>query len=309
MDIYGVIGWPIKHSLSPAMHNAVFKKLGIDAEYKAFEIKPEELEDFLLRDISVKDIDGNPIRSRDIVGFNITIPYKVRAKEILEKKFPVDKDLKNNQFLYYVKLSGAVNTVKRIGDKLEYWNTDATGFLHSLEGDLKFNTRRKTVLLVGCGGAGRAVIAALSWTNMHINKIYIYDVNDKAIKSTKEHFSKLPQVLKDIFEKKIEFISKEEISDKIENCQLLVNASPIGMKKGDVFPITKNLLHKELSVYDLVYNRETELVKDAKSLDLPAVTGRGMLASQGAFSFSLWTGVIPAKVIGIMREALDKAIK
>ena len=78
MDIYGVIGWPIKHSLSPAMHNAAFKEFGIDAEYRKFEVKPAELKDFILN-------------QKDVVGFNITIPHKIKAIEILENKFPLQK--------------------------------------------------------------------------------------------------------------------------------------------------------------------------------------------------------------------------
>ncbi len=286
MDIYGVIGWPIKHSLSPAMHNAAFKKLDIDAEYKAFPVKPEELEDFLLN-------------RKDVKGFNITIPHKVKAKEILEKKFPVGSDIDS------VKLSGAVNTVKRIGDKLEYCNTDVLGFLKSLYVDLKFEFREenKNVFIVGCGGAGRAIIAGLTSGDRKCKKIYVYDNNVDVVKSVTQSFSEFSDL-----SGKLEFIYKKEgIPNVMKECQLLVNASPIGMKKGDFSIIDKNLLHKELSVYDLVYNRETELVKDAKSLGLRAVNGKGMLLYQGASSFEFWTG--KKAPIEVMREALDKAIK
>lgn len=291
MDTYGVIGCPIKHSLSPAMHNVAFKKLGIDAEYKAFEVRPEELEDFLLN-------------KKEVIGFNITIPHKVRAKEILEKSFP----LKTN--IVSVRLSGAVNTVKRTGNRLEYSNTDVLGFLRSLTADLKFELKigkeSKSIFLIGCGGAGRAVIAALTEFTSDF-KIYLYDKSEKAIDSTKEYFSTLSPAWKETLGRKIEFISEKEIPDKIKNCQLLVNASPVGMKEGDISIIDKKLLHKKLSVYDLVYNRETELVKDAKSLRLLAANGLGMLLYQGASSFEFWTE--KKAPIDVMRKALDRAIK
>ena len=96
--IYGLIGCPVKHSLSAVMHNAAFKylkeykEIDYDAEYRLFEVKPQDLESFLLGSISVKDTEGKVFLSKDIVGFNITIPHKVRVKEILENKLPFDNN-------------------------------------------------------------------------------------------------------------------------------------------------------------------------------------------------------------------------
>ncbi|MBU1871310.1 MAG: hypothetical protein KKH80_00700, partial [Candidatus Omnitrophica bacterium] len=172
--IYGLIGCPVRHSFSPAMHNSAFKYLNINAEYRLFEVRPEELEPFLLDDISVKDINGNSVRAKDIGGFNITIPYKIKAKEILEREFPFDKNAPYRlRISHYVEVSGAINTVQRIGDNIEYYNTDALGFERSLAQDLNFDTYNKNTLVIGCGGAGRAVIAGLSWKQNRINKIYI----------------------------------------------------------------------------------------------------------------------------------------
>jgi len=293
MDIYGIIGYPIKHSLSPAMHNAAFKELGIDAEYKLFEVKPEELEDFLLN-------------RKDVIGFNITIPHKVRALEILKKRYPFTATGKMvEEDLYYVKLSGAINTVKKIGDTIEYRNTDSHGFLKSLEVDLKFEPKNKSILLIGCGGAGRAVIAGLSWKNIGVKKIYIYDLNDEAIVLGKLHFSSLPQ-WESYLENKIEFILKGQIENRIKNCHLLVNASSLGMKEGDISPIDKKLLRKDLFVYDVVYNRETQLIKDANEIGCKAVGGKGMLLYQGVGAFEFWTG--KKAPVEVMKKALSKAL-
>lgn len=243
------------------------------------------------------------------MGFNITIPHKIKAREILEKNFPYRQDAGQMQEnLYYVKLSGAINTAKRYGNKLEYWNTDATGFLKSLTYKeplcLDFDPKGKNIFIIGCGGAGRAIIASLSWKNVGVKNMYINDINDEAINSAKKYFSQLPQYPH--LEKILRFISTKDIAQVIKDCHLLVNASPIGMKEGDGSVIDKGWLHSDLSVYDVVYNRQTQLIKDAKSLGLLAVDGLGMLLYQGVESFNLW--MEPQKApVEVMRKALREA--
>ena len=305
MKTYGLIGYPVKHSLSARMHNAAFEELKIEARYRLFEVAPEDLEDFLSCDKKIKDKEGNAFSVKDLSGFNITIPHKVRAKEILEKEFPPYAD--KNQVTtaaYYVKLSGAINTVKREGKKLLYFNTDATGFLRSLEEDLKFKPEAKSVMLIGCGGAGRAVIAALSWKNSGIKKIYVNEVNAKTVESLKKHFLGLPQASR--LRQVVEFITPEDRAKKISLCQLLVNASPAGMEEGDASIIKKDLLHKGLSVYDVVYNRQTQLIKDAKSRRLNNSGGLGMLLYQGVAAFEIWTR--RKAPVATMRKALLKEL-
>lgn len=295
MDIYGIIGWPVEHSLSPAMHNAAFKKLGIDAEYRKFEVRPEGLEDFL-------------INRKDVKGFNVTVPHKVKAKEILEKRFPCDP---KDPYDLDVVLSGAVNTVKRVGDKIEYFNTDVSGFSASLEMDLGFKTsehKRSNIFILGCGGAARAVIASFLQEPPGGN-IYVYDINEKAMDSAKKHFSS-NRIKKFISERELSFISKREIEEKINDSELLVNASPVGMNEGDPSPVDKRLLRKDLYVYDVVYNRETQLVKDARSEKAEAITGEGMLAWQGALAFSCWIdGCKAVDVIDLMKKELKSYLE
>ncbi len=284
MDIYGVIGCPIKHSLSPAMHNAAFKALGMDAGYRRFEVGPDELEDFLFN-------------RKDVVGFNVTVPHKVRAREILEGRFPSVQ-------VTEVQVSGAINTVKRCDNKLLYLNTDVYGFRKALTEDLRFEPEDKDVLLIGCGGAGRAIVAGLVWEtgDVTVNRIHIYETSEEARISAMQHFSKFS------CGEKLEFISDREIPDVIGKSRLLVNAATVGMKEGDNRSvIDKDLLHKDLSVFDLVYNRETQLIKDARSLELPVVNGLGMLLYQGAHAFEFWTG--KRAPVDAMREALLQALR
>lgn len=309
--IYGLIGYPVKHSLSPRMHNYAFRTLKINAEYRLFEVRPEDLEAFLLKSISVKDIEGNSINTRDISGFNITIPHKIKAKEILEREFPFNQGaFMINEDLYYVRLSGAVNTVKRVGNKLEYYNTDASGFLISLEHDLKFEIENKNVLLIGCGGVGRAIIASLSWRKTGAKKIYVNDIEEESVNSAKNYFEQFPHL-----RGKLEFILTSRISKVIQDCQLLVNATPVGMEDPYLSVVDKKLLREDLYIYDVVYNKEKEtlLVGQAREIcgNEKVIDGRRMLYRQGEASFEHWTDgkKFPAGTWEELEKELNKCQK
>lgn len=305
--IYGLIGHPVKHSLSKKMQEEAFRALGINAEYRLIPVQPEQLQGFLIKNLAVADIEGKEIRLSDLSGFNVTIPHKVKAKEILEASFPAaGADISALDY-YYLKCTGAVNTVKKETDTFRYWNTDAGGFFRSLFEDLKFKeTKGKSVLLLGCGGAGRAVIAALSWKDLGIDKIYIYENNDEAASLAKKHFFNFSE---GGFQKeKLVFIDKNNLTDTITKIRLLVNATPVGMKDDSGSAIDKGLLslNKNLSVYDLVYNRKTQLIKDAEELGLSVSGGLGMLLFQGVYAFKYWTGMWPD--VDIMRRALEEGV-
>lgn len=296
MDRYGVIGWPVEHSLSPAMQNAAFKALGIEAKYEKIPVEPRLLKDFLLN-------------NKEYKGFNITVPHKVRAMEIIKGagRLRHTQDIIRRQTdNYYIEFCGAINAVKREGKDFICTNTDVSGFMESLTHDLPgFKHTGKNVLLIGCGGAGRAIIAGLTSSQNSCSKICIFDNDQKTIESVKALFGSFA-FLKD----KLEFISGRQLAEKIKDCHFLVNATPVGMKKGDPPVIDKNLLHENLSVYDVVYNRETELVKDARSKKLPAVNGLGMLLYQGIKTLEFWIDdkPVPEKVANKMKEALSKAL-
>ena len=299
--IYGLIGYPVKHSLSAKMHNAAFAALGINAEYRLFEIEPSKLEGFLRGgpDDRFLDTQGKEFYSKDIVGFNITIPHKVPAF------FFVAGKVVRQGMDYSAMMTGAVNTVKRDGEKLVCYNTDVKGFTDSLIKDLKFNPDNKTVFVFGCGGAGRAVIAGLlPQDGFRIKNIYIYEVNQEAAASARKQFSS--PIFVDKLEK-IEFLSSvSDTAGKLGEVDLLVNATPIGMKEGDASMIDKRLLRKDLYVYDVVYNRTTQFIRDAIEAGCDAVGGSGMLLYQGAAAFELWTG--KNAPVELMRRALEEGV-
>lgn len=276
---YGLIGHPVEHSLSPAMQNAAFAAAKVDAEYKLFNVAPDNLEAFL------RDLIKN-----NIAGANVTIPHKVKAKEYIEKNGVLDK---------YAERLGAVNTIKVEGGKLKGFNTDGPGFYRSLVEDLKFEPEGKTVFVLGAGGAARAIIMYLG---NGPKKIYVDDIETRMAEEIKKHYEKYYD------RHKLEVIKKGAVKDALNSADLLIQATPVGMDDRDPSPIDIKLLHPGLRVYDLVYNNPmTKLVEGATKKKLHAATGLGMLLYQGAMAFELWTG--KKAPVDVMKKALRGALK
>lgn len=274
---YGLIGYPVKHSLSPFMHNAAFKALGIRAQYVLFEKKLNDVKDFLKK-----------LCEKNINGLNVTIPYKEVVLEYLQWRSPE------------VKFTQAVNViVVKECNFLEGWNTDGMGFHRHLTRDLKFYPKGKKIIILGAGGAAKAVANQLARSGAQ--QICLYDI-DKA-KSTKladKITSEFPNckiccidILEDI---------------NLKNFHLLINATPVGMRQSDPSLVDEDKFHSRLLVYDLIYNpQKTKLLQIAKKKGAAISNGLGMLLYQGAQSFELWTEK-PAP-IEVMRKALMEAVK
>ncbi|MFH1413340.1 MAG: shikimate dehydrogenase [Candidatus Omnitrophota bacterium] len=255
--IYGLIGKPVKHSLSPLIHNAAFKALKIDAEYRLFELEADKLEHFLYN-----------MGENKIFGVNVTVPYKEKVIPILDKISDEAKTI------------GAVNTIKLNQGSLEGFNTDGEGFLRDLTENLKFNPEGKGIAVIGAGGAARAVCVYLS--KAHVKRISIYDIDAKRRDILVDH---LKTNFRDL---KITSADSTQGLD-IKRSDLLINATPIGMKESDPCLVDENLLHNNIFVYDLIYNPvETKLIKSAKHRGARASGGLGMLLCQGALSFEIW---------------------
>ncbi|MFH1355045.1 MAG: shikimate dehydrogenase [Candidatus Omnitrophota bacterium] len=270
--IYGLIGKPVRHSLSPLMHNAAFKALKIDAEYRLFELEADRLEHFLYN-----------MGANNILGVNVTVPYKEKVMPFLDKVSAEAKAI------------GAVNTIKLSQDSLEGFNTDGEGFLWDLTKNLKFNPEGKSVAIIGAGGAARAVCVYLS--KAHVKKISIFDIEAKKRDVLVEHLKRsFPDM---------ETTSAEAIDGlRINKRDLLINATPIGMRENDPCLVDEKLLHKNILVYDLIYNpAETRLIKAARQIGARASGGLGMLLCQGARSFEIWRES-PAPI-----EAMELALK
>lgn len=274
--IYGVLGYPVKHSLSPAMHNAAFRALNINAEYRLFEIRPQELNAFF-----------GSLRQGNIFGLNVTIPYKEKAIVYLDR-------LSEN-----ARLIGAVNTVKVAEKGCEGFNTDGEGFFRHLTQDLKFNPAGKGIAVIGAGGASRAISVYLAQAQP--KRLSIYDL-DKA------RLSALVKSLKQNF-KNLQIQEAHSIAElEIKKSDLLINATPIGMKLADPCLVNAVSIHKDLLVYDLIYNpKETKLLKLAKEKGARVSNGLGMLLYQGMSSLKIWTGKTAPKEI--MQRALEDTLE
>jgi len=260
--IVGIVGYPVAHSVSPQMHNAAFEHLGLDWEYIPFEIHPEDLK---------KGIDG--LRAEGVLGFNVTIPHKEAIIPLLDEvtKLP--------------RLIGAVNTVKNENGKLVGYNTDGAGFVDSLKFDAGVDPKEKNVVLLGAGGAAKAVAVMLAETGAA--SISITDIDEKKADDLSAHVGSH-------FNSKICSLKtgSADLAAAISNADIVVNATPIGMHpKENECPIAESSgLRAESIVFDLIYNPpETKLMKLAKEKGAKAVNGLGMLVRQGAISLSIWT--------------------
>jgi shikimate dehydrogenase len=289
--LYGILGKNIGYSLSPRMHNAAFRHFGIDAEYVLFDVEEKGLDVFV----------SDNILSGRLEGFNITVPYKMKIKEKLQKS---SLKLEIND---WVRIVNAANTVKMNGNVAELWNTDILGFFDSLNMDLGYRTQgagdRKACFIVGAGGAGRAIALFLKGMVAPL-EIYVYDIDAAKLKVLEKDFM---ENFRHLTRSGINILSsQEEIRAAIEKCDLLVNASPLGTRETDPMPVPEDCLRQDLSVYDLVYARRTELVEKAGNKGARAVNGQGMLIRQGAIAFNKWTGMDVEETARVMKEALTK---
>ena len=259
--IVKLIGYPVEHSKSPLMHNAAFQSLGLDFAYLLFSVKPPDLKEAV-----------TGLRASNVAGANVTIPYKEEVMKYLDEITPE------------AKLIGAVNTIHNREGKLIGYNTDGQGFITSLLIDGKVKLEGQKVFLMGAGGAGKAVAVKLA--ERGVERLVI---TDKIVERAEALVGRLRENIPDCPVYAVA-ISSKEFAETISESTLLVNATPVGMKEGDPCVIDPEYLHKDLFVYDVIYNRETPLIETAKKRGLKTLGGIGMLIHQGAASFEIWTG-------------------
>jgi shikimate dehydrogenase len=273
--LYGIFGYPVEHTFSPGMHNAAFKKLGLDACYVPFRVQPSRLRD------AVKAVV--PL---GLCGLNITVPHKENVIAGLD------------QLSEEARLIGAVNTIEVRDGSLIGHNTDGRGFIRSLRDEARFDPKGETVLIVGSGGAARAVGFCLALAKA--GKIALYDVDA----------GKAAALARDIRRKTgivAEALSARFLVPVAEEARCVINATPLGLKKNDPLPFGKELIRPHHLVCDLVYNPpETALLRAAKARGARRLPGIGMLLYQGVIAFELWTG---AKApVSAMKNALARQI-
>ena len=260
--ICGVIGDPIEHTVSPVMHNAAFKKLGLDYIYVPFRVREEELG---------KAVDG--FRALNIQGLNVTIPHKVAIMPMLDGLDPLAEKI------------GAVNTIVNDDGLLTGYNTDASGFLQPLL-ERGIELEGKKVVLLGAGGASRAISFILADRGAHLvilNRLLELDWAKELASRISQIFSKEVPALE---------LNRENLAPVLEKGDILVNTTSVGMSPHtDETPVDSDLLRPDLIIYDIVYNPiKTSLRREAEMTGARSMSGLDMLIWQGALAFEKWTG-------------------
>ncbi len=261
--LYGVIGDPVLHSLSPVMHNTAFAAIGYNGVYLAFGVK----------DVAAA-ISG--VRGLGIRGLSVTIPHKLTVMKHLDEID--DKAVR----------IGAVNTIINNDGKLFGYNSDCLGATNALLE--KTDIKDKQVILVGAGGAARAIGFGILSEGGKLTIVNILEDEGK-------------QLAKDL---NVDYYHLSE--HKKLDCQILINATPVGMSPDtDAMPIEKEFLREDMVVMDVVYNPlETRLLKEAKNIGCITVDGVSMFVYQGVSQFESWTG--KKAPVDVMRKVVMESL-
>ncbi len=283
--LVGLIGWPVEHSVSPAMHNAAFEELGLNWRYVPLPVRPGEEVAAAVRGLAALGFQGA----------NVTVPHKQAVMAALDSVAPEAAAL------------GAVNTivVERGEDgkaTLAGHNTDAPGFVRALRA-AGFETEGKKAIVVGAGGGARAVVYGLLAAGA--KSVGVLDiVVERAESLVADLSASVGQGELSVLEGMAETLVKQAGA-----VELLVNATPVGMwpkVEGSIWPEGTEV-PSSLTVFDMVYNpEETRLLAQARESGARPIGGLGMLVEQGAAAFEIWTGLEAPSAV--MRAAADEAL-
>ncbi|KJR40571.1 shikimate 5-dehydrogenase [Candidatus Magnetoovum chiemensis] len=265
--IAGLYGYPVEHSLSPNMHNAGFKDLGLNARYVAFTVRPEDI--------------GNAVaavKSLNMIGVNITVPHKEMVIPFLDK---VNEE---------ARFIGAVNAISNENGTLIGYNTDGRGFIRSLE-EAAIDLSKKNVFMVGAGGAARAISYYICQKAARLD---IFDIDTP----------KLNNLVNSLSAKYDNAHSQSDLS-LISAADVVINATPLGLKDTDPLPLDVSLLKAEHTVCDLVY-WQTKFLQEASRIGCKTINGLGMLFWQGVLSFELFTKT--KAPVDVMKKALTESV-
>lgn len=279
-----VVGHPIRHSISPAMHNAALAKLSDTDErfkdwtYYRFDIRPEQLSEALAL-----------FHQQKFRGLNLTIPHKVRALDLIDKIAPEAKSM------------GAVNTL--VWDEAGYsgLNTDGYGLKQGLEADLGVKFKEVAVMILGAGGAARA--AAVQAILSGCTQLYLGNRSEGRLRNLVDMLESFAD------QAEIRTFALNELPRDLPKFGVVINATALGLNSKDPTPINVVQLPAKWAVYDMIYNpSKTLFMKQAEARDLKTANGLSMLVHQGARALETWThDTVDADVMmAAAREELEK---
>ncbi len=276
--LFGLLGHPVAHSLSPAMHNTAFRALEMNAAYLAWDVAPGGVAAAL-----------RGLAALGCGGANVTVPHKEEALRAVDR---LDES---------ARLAGSVNTVVFAPDGLVGHNTDGPGFLRAAREELGWEPSGSSLFVCGAGGAGRAV--ALFSARGGAAAITLCDADlVRADRVADEVRAAAPQA-----QVRTCRAGSPETPAIAAACALVVQATPLGMKEQDSSPLPPEAFHAGQAAFDLVYVRpETPFMAAARHAGAHTANGLGMLLGQGVLAFERWTGRTPPT--HLMRRALERAV-
>ena len=276
-QIFAVVGYPIDHSLSPLMHNASMKSLNFDGIYLALNINPDDVVEIL-----------SVMKKMGFKGINLTIPHKEIVYSHLET---LDES---------AKLFKSVNTILFKDDEIKGFNTDGYGFLKALGSSFGKEIDNDKVFILGCGGAGRTV--ALQSTKSKAESIWLADIDEEKILKLKDEILSLDPTMKIDYS-----LNLDEQIDGCKDSNLIIQASPVGMKENEKSLFPSAAFHNNQRVFDLIYMYpETSFMKNAKQSGAEVANGLGMLLYQGEKAFRIWTNCEANQ--DVMMDVLSKKV-
>ena len=272
---YGLLGHPVGHSMSPIMHEVAYKQLNLDASYTAYDVLPEKLEEVV-----------QSLRTSNISGCNVTIPHKVHVMDYLDE---IDEEALQ---------IGAVNTILSEDGILKGYNTDGRGYIQSLLTIVQELAGHR-ILVIGAGGAARAVVAVL--LQHQPESVVIANRTEQKAEELVALFSEKASIL--------ESVSVSAAAGRLEEFSIIINTTSVGMSPNvEDMPISLERMSPRAVVSDLIYNPlETRLLKEAKKRGAKTDNGIGMFVHQGVLSIEHWTGLTPEG--GPMRKSVLEQLK
>lgn len=276
--LFALLGHPVGHALSPVMHNAAFRALGMDAVYLGFDVEPGRVAEAL-----------RGLAALGCAGANVTVPHKEEALRAMAR---LDASAAR---------AGSVNTVRFTPEGLEGHNTDAPGFLRAAREELGWTPRGERLFVCGAGGAGRAI--ALFSAHEGAVAITVCDVDlARAERVCAELRAAAPGAVIRALP-----TGAAEAARTAAAASLVVQATPLGMKPDDPSPLPPEAFRTGQAAFDAVYVRpETPFLRIARAAGARGTNGLGMLLGQGVLGFELWTGRAPPEAV--MREALERTV-
>jgi len=279
--VAGIFGDPISHTLSPAIQNAAFRALGLNAVYLPFHVRADSK--------GALKTAVEAVRALDLLGVNVTIPHKERVVRLLDEVDPHAQDL------------GAVNTIVNRDGRLFGYNTDGAGYILSLRKETGFRPRGKKIVIIGAGGAARSIL--YSFLALSPSSVVLVNRTVKRADTLAAEFAgKFPVSIETAG------LERAQMEKALEGAGLVVNTTSIGMMGKGELGLPLEALSSKAVVSDIVYRPlVTGLMKGAEKLGLKTHGGLGMLVAQGAIGFELWTG--KKAPVAVMEKAALKALR